>query len=565
VGLFLLVTLGWLAPVLPALGTRALGHPGNDVWNHIWGYWEVAQSLTAGHLPIHTDLLAWPHGGALWFIDTFDAVLTLPIQWLAGPVVAYNLGIGLNVLLCGIGAYVLALDVSASWAGALFAGVAYMSAPHLLGQAYNGITETMAAGWLPLAIAACRRATHDPRPGRAALAGLAFGLNAVANWYYGMFAGIALGGLLLRALAALPGSPAAGRRVQRGAFALLVGALVTGLVVAGPFLLFLQSMAAPDAIVTRDPSFVWMTLVMHNMTDVVALFHPGRFYSPDLKAAFDEDLIVVIYLGFSLLVPAAIALLGPLRRRAGSWGALTLVYLVLTLGPFLYVGGRYLVVDGRWLPLPFLALFKWFPLFSRISHAYRFSLAVTLGLAVLSSLAIAAAERRGRRAGLAVGALIFARLVETAGLSSAVVPIPWSDTSLAPIYHQLTGGAVLDLPVTMPVLARSQWIISQLSHGQPIPYGLNDPLPYYLYVNHYTRYLVELERSQVALLPPVVPSLDLVAGRAEATSRGLRWIVIHKDAYPTAQYRKVAQLLDETATAFYDDDALRIYRLDGAG
>ncbi|MEC8423232.1 MAG: hypothetical protein VX000_05605, partial [Myxococcota bacterium] len=86
VGLALLMA----APVLPDPTTRALGHAGNDVWNHVWGFWFVFESLAAGELPVRSELLAWPHGGSLWFIDAFNAVLTAPIQAIAGPVAAYN-------------------------------------------------------------------------------------------------------------------------------------------------------------------------------------------------------------------------------------------------------------------------------------------------------------------------------------------------------------------------------------------------------------------------------------------------------------------------------------------
>ena len=35
-------------------------------------------------------MLNWPHGGTLWFIDMFGALITLPINWISGPVAAYN-------------------------------------------------------------------------------------------------------------------------------------------------------------------------------------------------------------------------------------------------------------------------------------------------------------------------------------------------------------------------------------------------------------------------------------------------------------------------------------------
>ena len=78
--------------------------------------------------------------------------MTLPVQWVAGPIAAYNASYFLNWMLCGLGAYALGLQVTESRAAALVAGLAYMSTPQLLGQAYNGISETLAAGWLPLAL-----------------------------------------------------------------------------------------------------------------------------------------------------------------------------------------------------------------------------------------------------------------------------------------------------------------------------------------------------------------------------------------------------------------------------
>ena len=53
------------------------------------------------------------------------------------------------------------------------------------------------------------------------------------------------------------------------------GVLATAAVVVGPFGAFVSTMGAEDAMVTRDPNFVWSTLIMHNMTDVLALLMPG--------------------------------------------------------------------------------------------------------------------------------------------------------------------------------------------------------------------------------------------------------------------------------------------------
>ncbi len=542
----------------------ALGHPGNDVWNHVWGYRWVASALLAGDVPVHTDLLGWPSGGALWFIDAFNVVLTLPVQLVAGPVAAYNASIWFNLWLCGVGAYVLALRVTGSTAGAWLAGVAYASTPQLLGQAYNGITETLAAGWLPLALAALREAVRDPRPRRGALAGVVVGITTIANWYYGLFAGMFFAGMLGRAASTWWGRSRWPRAaLLRAAGTLVAGGLALALTAAVPFGLFAASMSADDALVSRDERFVWMTLLLHNMTDGVALFHPGRFYSPDLKAVFREDLIVVVYVGYALILPALAALV--LARPRGvtrPWAVAAVAYLLFALGPFLYWGGDYVQIAGGWVPLPFLAFFKFFPMFSRISHAYRFVVGLTLALCVLAAWAVRAAGQRGwdpRTLAAVLGAL---RVVETFYASSAVLPLPVTEVRVPAALATLDGGAVLDLPVGVPVLARSSYLAGQLVHHQPVPYGLNDPTPPILYYNRYTQYLLELERSTVTMLPPTLPLLDLELGRAVLVDAGLRWIVLHTDAYPASQYPKVVAFLDLTATLHADADGVRIYRLD---
>lgn len=555
------VALAVMFPVLPDPTRLAIGHPANDVWNHLWGYGWIARCLAEGRLPLQTELLNWPTGGSLWFIDTFNAVATLPVQALGGPVAAYNAGIFGNLVLCGLGAWLLALRVTGSSAGALFAGVAYASAPHLLGQVYNGISETVAAGWLPLVVLGMREAARTRSPGMAALTGYLAGVNAVANWYYGLFAGLVLVGLVAREGLRLAGRRGALDELASGGALLGIGGLVAGVVMVGPFGLFVASMNAPDALVTRDPGFVWMTLVMHNMTDALALVRPGRLYSPDLKAMFDEDLLVVVYLGAALWVPGLWVLTTRRGRDAGSWALLAAGFVLLALGPFLYVGGAYVEVDGSWIPLPFLALFKWFPMFSRISHAYRFAVGASLALAVLGAYAVRALAGRGHSAGAVAGALVAARLVESFFLSPAVWPLPVSTLRIPEPYRVIHDGAVLDLPITLPVLRRAEVTVAQLVHGQPIPFGLNDPLPKPLYVNHYTRFLVELERSPVALLPAEAPWFDLAVAQAALRAQGMRWVVLREAGYPEVQHQKLAAFLDATATPVAAGDGVRVYEL----
>ena len=549
-------------PVVADPAHLALGHAGNDVGNHVWGYAWVAAKVQAGQLPDHTALLSWPEGGSLWFIDTFGALVTLPINALWGPVAAYNAGYWFNFWLAGVGACVLGTRVAGTRLGGWLAGVCFMATPQLLGQAYNGISETLAVGWLPLSLAAVDALLEAPSVRRAVLAGTLLAVTAVANWYYGLFAAIFCIGLGVRFLARSRLGHGPSVRVLAGP--LLVAGVLTLVLAAPPFSVFAATMSADDALVTRDAAFNWKTLILHNMTDFEALLHPGLFYAPDLKLVFGEDLIVVVYLGFALLVPAAMGAWYASRGQARFWVVMSGVFLLFSLGPFLYAGGDYVQVAGGWVPLPFLALFKWFPMFSRISHAYRFVIGLSLALSMLVAMSVRVARQRGWDVPVFVVSVAVFRLLETTLASSA--PFPIVTTLVAPpaVLARLEGGAVLDLPVGVPILARSRFLLTQLVHGQPVPFGLNEPTPALLYRNHYTGYLLELERSAVSVLPDARPYLDIELGRAALIEAGMRWIVVHQDDYPAAVRKKVEEFLDLTATPVHEGEGLRIYRLDEA-
>ena len=82
----LALLLTWPVPL--NMNGMLVGHPGNDVWNHVWGYWWVGQALESGEWPIRADGLLWPNGGTLYFIDTMQALFSWPIQLLFGPAFA---------------------------------------------------------------------------------------------------------------------------------------------------------------------------------------------------------------------------------------------------------------------------------------------------------------------------------------------------------------------------------------------------------------------------------------------------------------------------------------------
>lgn len=562
------VVVTWPAAIHP--GSILVGHPGNDSWNHAWGYWWVWRALRQGAWPGVADQLSYPDGGTLYFIDTVQAILVTPVIALAGPAAAYNLVMLLGVALAGFAAFLLARRVSGDPATAGLAMVIYGAAPHLLGQAYNGISETVCAGWLPLTLFLLMRLIDQPRPLRGLLLGLSAGLCMGTSWYYGLFAAIAGLALIVAQGASQPEAVDLRRTAPALGLALLVAAAIVG-----PLMLnFRGSLEAADAIVSRDPTFVRASLMNHNITDAAALLRPGRTPSPDLFALYGEQLIIVVYLGW-IGLGLSLAALVLTRRRIEllPWVAVGATFLLFALGPYLNIGGEYVEPFGRRLPLPFLVLFDAIPLFDRISHPFRFVVGGSLALAMLSTAGLRHLSRRlpeRARLGITLGLSALA-LLETGLLSPAHLPVPSGRASLAPRYAQMredsVPGAVLDLPMAVPNLERAVYVWAQSAHHRPVPWGLNEPMPASLLKNRLTATLIRIEASRAHTLPPRLPELELVASGRALQRMGYRYIVLHEAMMPGFKAEMVSSVLDGVFGPHeaVPDDRLRVWTLEPLG
>ncbi len=558
------VLVTWPAATHPT--QLLLGHPGNDTWNHVWGFWWVGHEiLDLQQWPGWTDLIAWPFGGALYFIDTLNALLTLPVQALFGPVVAHNVVIGGSLWFSAFCAWLLARHLVRDDAAALVAGTAYGFCPHLLAQAHNGITESLNIGWLALFVLLLLRLLERPRLGRALAAWLAVVACGLFNWYYGLFAGL-ITVILLTWRALQPHHRTRWKRFL--ALGLAGGAVLGPLAIAGLWALK-SSMDAPDALVNRDYDFVWNSLLYHNMSDLQCFFRPGRFYSPDLKALYGEDLLIVTYIGWVLMGLAAAGLLTrrPLRDML-PWLCVALIFWIFALGPYLYAFGEYTEIDHHRLPLPFLLFFEALPLFSRISHPFRFVVGVELALGILAAWSLAwwARGRARHRVWVMCMAASSLVLAETWLASPAVLPVAHSTARVPGGYAQLLQdsepGAVLDLPIAFPLLERAVYNWYQVHHERSIPYTLNEPLPPGLRGNQLARFILTIEAGRARLLPRTVPDLELVLSSRILSRQGYRWVVVHDQLYPKLKREQIHVILAALlGPPTHEDGELTLYRI----
>jgi hypothetical protein len=169
-----------------------------------------------------------------------------------------------------------------------------------------------------------------------------------------------------------------------------------------------------------------------------------------------------IYLGFTLLVLAAVGLVGVRQRREGSgpwfWLIAALFFAWLALGPTVHVNGR-----DTGIPGPFVLL-QSLPFFKGNRYPGRYSVLLVLSLAILAALGIEAiwrggskwwAARAGRRPAQRGGAILLAAVSGTLALvflfEHVSIPLPQSDMTVPPAYDLIAADpgefAVLDIPV----------------------------------------------------------------------------------------------------------------------
>lgn len=189
VGLYTLLALIFTYPLVLNYSDYIVGHMESDVWKHLWGFWWVRRRLIQDCvLPLHTFLLNFPYGGALYFIDSLNGVLSVPLQSFLSIVQTFNTIVIFNLVLAASGTYVLVKGMTAHRAAAFSAGAVYAFSAYMGSSIASGITESINIGYLPFFCHyfMCQFRTRSYKD--AFLAALFFSLNTLGCWYFGTFA-----------------------------------------------------------------------------------------------------------------------------------------------------------------------------------------------------------------------------------------------------------------------------------------------------------------------------------------------------------------------------------------
>ena len=543
--LFLALTLllTWPLPLHPASAAMPMGPDGDlFAWTLAWD----AHAFLAQPLTLFDANIYHPLRHTLAFSENLigSAFVAAPIIWATGnPVLALNAVVLLSVMLCGLGAYVLARRLGLGPAAAVVAGVIFAFSPPRFfrsGQLHLGVVQ-----WMPFALASLHAYFDTGRRRHLVAAAALVTLQALSSGHGAVFLALAIGVVavwrLARFLAGrlqhqrpIGNSPDADEQTLtapgRAPAGRVAGLASAALLLAPSVLVYLPYRAVQQEIGLRRALENWavtpesfIAAPTHLQTALLALLPGPRVL--DTASAF-------LFPGFLPLL-LALAAPGALLRgwpAAVSRPRATAAYVaILALGLWLSIGP----------PLGVWPLVYWLPGMSFIRVPSRFTILAMLGLAIVAAagfqwLSARLAPARRRAFAIVVPLLLAA---EFAAVPLAVAPYrvdpPLADRWLAGRPGRF---AIAEVPLPDPRHAgaferrQTLFMLHATAHWQKTVHG-------------YSGIRAPLHDRLYALMRafPDDACLD------ELDRLGVRYIVVHTELYPPGEWAQVAPRIDRQA------------------
>jgi hypothetical protein len=435
-----------------------IGLPNMDVYGNAWAMASVLHQLVHDPRHLFDSNMFFPWERSLAYAESLlpQALQAAPVRALGGSaLLAYNLVFLSTFALSGLGAYLLAADLSHSRASGFLAGLAFAFCAYRWDHVVH--VQSLSTQWLPLALWFARRSLRRGRALDLAGLGVSTLLQVLSSGYYGM--------LLLWALG-LTFAWVAWRTRDLRPFLRPAAAVVAAVALAAPVFWQYRAMQVKHGFSrSRREAIAWSA-------------RPQSYIEPGVSASWPHTVALsrVARDGEPLFPgtwPLAFGLWGLVRFRRHPDGALalawTLLGFALSLGPVLRV-------PGLELPGPY-ELFRWLPGGALLRTPSRLGVLALLGLGVLAAMAWGrdVAARRHAAAWTALAAAVIVLEAYPTGLREQLRDMPRPPASVEWL-ARAERGVVLELPWSQPADS-ALYIYWSTGHWQPMVngYGSFDP------------------------------------------------------------------------------------------
>jgi len=439
-----------------------------DQFQTIWFFWWMKKALFTLHQsPFWTNDIYYPYGTGLGYhLSPFSNLLAIAVSLLTGAAInsatVFNALLLLSFVITGLASFLLIRQVTESPPVAFWGSIFVTVSPYRLWHLNH--LNLLSFGWGLLAIHFTLRMLQEPRRRFAFAAVASFGAM-----FYACLTGTSFVVFFLAAYVAVNARslwrhPQRPRVLRLGLFA-----------VAGAVLI-----ALPGLVALHQTDSVWDTRWKGLVLFSASLFDylvpsaeaslVARWFG--LGSGFAPGLSGEIFLGWLLLAAASVIIIAARHRVSPRWLILSLVFLVLSLGPTVKIGGhRYLqgLLPYRWLfeAIPYLSLGRT-P--GRLAVLTQFCLVVftaqglTLWLGPFGRI-VTTAIRRAALYGLGIVATVIVLFAEYTPGSIAL----WEMT-VPGLYYELAADSSIHAVYDGPIAASSQicnrYMYWQTIHGK---------------------------------------------------------------------------------------------------
>ena len=455
VGLYLILFFFFSPHLLGRFSTHFFGDVGDGLQN-VWNMWWVKKAVTElGHHPWRTEFLHYPSGSSLLghTLNPFNGFMGIILQRFVTLVEAYNAMVVFSFVAGGWTAFLLCLELTGSYWGAVAGGSMFTFSSYHFMHA-EGHMQLVSVEWLPLFLLLWHRFIEKPSHRQAIGAPLALFLVILCDYYYFLYA--IMGSVFLLAWSRIKAPKKFLTELHpshSGSSWLLF--IATTLMTSGVLIgaLFHQNHLDPllgahsaddfsmDLLAPFVPSYHWR---FHEWTASIWSRWTGNGNETS------------VYVGWTSLILSAYSVWILKRRESSShllpWIWMGLTFFVFSLGPWLHVSGhelrsgtRFQIYGRAWHPLtlPYSYLVSLLPPLRLSGVPVRMMIMVQLSLAILVSASIGALLESGSRwkqCALALCCVIWA-------FESYPRPLPSTEPVIPPYVEtlrELPDGAVID-------------------------------------------------------------------------------------------------------------------------
>ncbi|UCD83572.1 MAG: hypothetical protein JSU92_09720 [Deltaproteobacteria bacterium] len=385
---FTVLTLALTYPGILRISTHFMCDTG-DGFSGVWNLWWLKTALLELHTnPFYTTYFYYPNGVNLLLhnFTLFYGLISIPLQYLFKMEVVYNLLVLSSFIIAGFGMYLLSFYLTDSRPAAFIAGIIYTFCPYHFGHGL-GQLHMISLEWIPFYVLYLFKTFQQGGPRNAFLTGFFLILITFCSWYY-LFYSFFFMILFLTYQLIFNRSKVLNRIYIQDLFL----SLLTFLTVFLPLLIpIMYSYLTEQFYGVHYPTY-WSA-------DLLSFFIPGAIstygeYFQNIWSTFSGNTAENSnYIGYIVLSLAIYALIK--AKEVKFWAASGLIFFILALGPYLRIMG----VNTK-IPLPYLLLDRYVPLFSFTGIAERIAILIIFCLAILTAMAIKTLSNKIKNSGI---------------------------------------------------------------------------------------------------------------------------------------------------------------------